>query len=51
MAVFLTNGIPASTPEFEEYNDYTQGEFHDWWIAYHEAVRQERPDLNVKMIP
>ncbi|TMM57188.1 T9SS C-terminal target domain-containing protein [Maribacter algarum] len=51
MAGFLSNGVPATTSEFENYNQYTQGEFHDWWIAYHEAVIQERPDLNVKMIP
>ena len=51
MSAFLNNGVPASPVEFTNYNDYTLGEFHDWWLAYHEIVKQERPDLNVKMIP
>ncbi|MFK7814018.1 MAG: hypothetical protein AB8B59_16090 [Maribacter sp.] len=51
MAGFLSNGVPASSNEFENYNNYTLGEFHDWWIAYHESVIQERPSLDVKMIP
>lgn len=51
MAGFLNNGVPASVTEFENYNDYTLSEFHNWWLAYHETVLQQRPDLNVKMIP
>lgn len=51
MAGFLNNGIPASATEFENYNDYTLGEFHNWWLNYHDTIREQRPDLNVKMIP
>ena len=51
MAGFLSNGVPASANEFENYNDYTLGEFHNWWLSYHETVMLQRPDLNVKMIP
>ena len=51
MAGFLSNGVPASTMEFANYNDYTLGEFHAWWLVYHEAVMQQRPDLDVKMVP
>jgi len=51
MAGFLNNGIPATTAEFENFNEYTLGEFHDWWLTYHETVIEERPGLNVKMIP
>lgn len=51
MAGFLNNGVPASSTEFQNYNEFTLGEFHDWWLAYHESMRMQRPDLNVKMIP
>ncbi len=51
MAGFLSNGVPASNIEFSNYNTYTLGEFHQWWLNYHEEVRTQRPDLNVKMIP
>lgn len=51
MAGFLNNGVPASETEFTNYNDYTLGDFHEWWLAYHETVKQERPNLNVNMIP
>ncbi|MFS4491750.1 hypothetical protein [Maribacter sp. 2308TA10-17] len=51
MAGFLNNGVPASTTEFAAYNDYTLGDFHNWWLNYHDTIRTQRPDLNVKMIP
>jgi len=51
MAGFLNNGVPATTNEFQAYNEFTLGDFHDWWLAYHETIRAQRPELNVKMIP
>lgn len=51
MAGFLSNGVPASSMEFSNYNAYTLGEFHDWWLDYHEEIRIQRPGLNVKMVP
>ncbi|MFK7936086.1 MAG: T9SS type A sorting domain-containing protein, partial [Saprospiraceae bacterium] len=51
MAAFLNNGFPASTAEFANYNNFTLGEFHDWWIEYHDALLQSRANLEVKMIP
>lgn len=51
MAPFLSNGTPASSAEFAAYNDYTEGDFHNWWIDYHDALLASRPAINVRMIP
>lgn len=51
MAGFLQNGFPPTISEFEDYNQYIAGTFHDWWIAYHDALLASRPDMEVKMIP
>jgi len=50
MAGFISS-FPPSEQEFAEFNDYTTGDFHDWWLDYNDMVRTQRPDLNVKMIP
>lgn len=42
---------PISSAQFDTYNAYTQGDFHDWWIDLHDAVLANRPDLNIRMIP
>ncbi len=51
MAGFLNNGFPASASEFQAYNDYTEGDFHDWWIEYQDFLVAERPNEIIKMIP
>lgn len=43
--------FPPSETEFANYNDYTVGGFHDWWIDYHDFVQAARPAENVRMIP
>ena len=51
MAGFLGNGFPPSQSEFAQYDTYTQGEFHDWWIQYQDFLLASRPDINIRMIP
>lgn len=51
MAPFLAGDNLATEAEFTAYNNYLRGEWHDWWLEYHDAVRASRPDFNVKMIP
>lgn len=51
MAGFLANGFPPTSTEFDSYQQETLGDFHDWWITYHDALLTSRPDLNVRMIP
>jgi hypothetical protein len=51
MAGFLANGFPASTSEFQAYNNYTENEFHDWWLEYQDFLVANRPDDDIKMIP
>lgn len=51
MAGFMGNGFPPTQSEFVQYDNYTQGEFHDWWIDYQDALLVSRPDINIRMIP
>ncbi|MBC3759670.1 T9SS type A sorting domain-containing protein [Hyunsoonleella sp. SJ7] len=52
MATFIAGeGFPPSGTEFENYNNYTTGDFHNWWIDYQDYVQAARPSENVRMIP
>jgi hypothetical protein len=51
MAPYLGSGIPASETEWIAYNDYLQGDFHQWNIDYRDAVQAAFPDDCIKMIP
>ena len=51
MAGFLSNGFPPTKSEFSDYNTYTQGDFHVWWIEYQDFLLQSRPNINIRMIP
>ncbi|MDA9773379.1 T9SS type A sorting domain-containing protein [Saprospiraceae bacterium] len=43
--------FPPSDTEFANYNAYTTGEFHDWWIEYHDSLIAQRPLAQVKLVP
>ncbi|MEL6987478.1 MAG: thrombospondin type 3 repeat-containing protein [Bacteroidota bacterium] len=49
MGGYLANGFPPSSSELNTYNNYTVGDFHDWWLDFHDGILNEHP--NVKMIP
>ena len=51
MAPYINGDFPPTASGFADYNNYTRGEFNDWWIQYHDAVLAARPDLEVRMIP
>jgi len=52
MAGFIAGeSFPPSTSEFENYNSYTIGDFHDWWLDYQDFLVAERPNETIKMIP
>jgi hypothetical protein len=52
MAGFIAReSFPPSDTEFENYNNYTLGNFHNWWVDYQDFVQAERPNENVRMIP
>lgn len=51
MAGFLGNDFPPSTTEWQAYNTYLNGEFHDWFVEYSELVRGSVPDYCVRFIP
>ena len=45
------NAYPPTEIELDNYYNYTQNEFHDWWIEYHDSLSLQRPDHNIKMVP
>jgi hypothetical protein len=45
------NPFNPTTQEFDDYNAYTLGDFHDWWINLHDLILASRPTYNIKMIP
>jgi len=52
MAPFTTSSPFNPTPaEFANYNAYLLGNFHDWWIDYHDSILLSHPEKNVRMIP
>ncbi len=47
-------GYPPKAPsksKLEDYYRYTQGDFHNWWLDYHDRVIKARPQADVKLIP
>ncbi|TPN86896.1 T9SS C-terminal target domain-containing protein [Aquimarina algicola] len=48
MAGFM-NSFPPTEEAFAAYNTNILGDFHNWWLDYHDAIRIDQP--NVKMIP
>lgn len=51
MAPYLGSGFPPTETEFAQYNSYTTGDFHTWWLDYQDFLLQSRPAINVRMIP
>jgi len=51
MAPFLSGETLQTEAEFTAYNNYLRGDFHDWWIEYHDALLASRPAYEVKMVP
>lgn len=51
MSPYLNGGFPPSASEWASYNDYLQGDFHDWFLSYHDALIQAFPGQCIKMIP
>ncbi|MGH1346822.1 MAG: T9SS C-terminal target domain-containing protein [Nannocystales bacterium] len=37
--------------ELAAYWAYTAGDFHQWWLDYHDALLAERPELTIHMVP
>jgi len=52
MASF-TSGSPfaPTAGEYANYNAYTLGSFHDWWIELHDSLLISNPTYNIRMIP
>lgn len=51
MAGYLANGFPPTQTEWNNYNTYLNGHFHDWFIEYHDSLMLAHPNHCVRMIP
>lgn len=43
--------FPPSPTELNPYYNYTLNGFHNWWLEYQDSLLEQRPMLNVRMIP
>lgn len=49
---FLSNGnFPPTEDEFDQYLEYSDTEFHNWWIEFHDSLLLSHPERLVRMIP
>ena len=51
MAPYLSNGFPPSTEEWNNYNQYLNGDFKTWFIDYYKIVSQSFPNSCISYIP
>ncbi len=52
MAPYLSADFPPNDQEWDAYNAYTNGDFHQWFLEYHDLVLENMPNnACVKMIP
>lgn len=50
----LANAFPPISPsqqELDDYYNYTANAFHDWWIEYHDSLRSQVSETDIRMIP
>lgn len=54
MGPYTDADFETTQPSIEElgaYWAYTAGDFHQWWLDYHDALVAERPELTIHMVP
>ena len=53
MAPFTDADFGSTMPTEDElaaYWAFTRGDFHQWWLDYHDALQAQRPDLTIHMV-
>ncbi len=43
--------FPPNARQFQQYQRHNAGAYHDWYRAYLAALRTERPDVQIDLIP
>ena len=46
----FADSFPPSAEAFGNWIGYLTGDWHGWWVALHEIIRDARPDLDVRLI-
>lgn len=51
MGPYLNNGFPPTAAEWNSYVEYLNGDFHAWFLTYHDSLHAAFPTSCVSMIP
>jgi len=51
MSPFTGEPFNPTASDFANYNSFTVGAFHDWWLDFHDSLLVSHPTENVRMIP
>ena len=43
--------FPPSARDLRRYHKFTQTQYHDWFVNYHEELLKARPDLKIQLVP
>ena len=46
----FADSFPPSHEAFTAWLEYMTGDWHDWWVSLYEIIREERPDVSVRLI-
>ena len=46
-----SSSFPPTAAEWKAYNEYLNGDFHSWFLEYHDSLVNAYPGKHVKMIP
>ncbi|MCP5088042.1 MAG: calcium-binding protein [Rhodobacteraceae bacterium] len=44
-------GFPPSHQAYRKYLNYNTADYHNWYLGYISALRQARPELDIRLIP
>jgi len=51
MAQYISGDFPPTTSEWDSYNAYLNGGFHEWFLEYNDSLKLAFPDECINMIP
>lgn len=46
----FADSFPPSHEAFTAWLEYMTGDWHEWWVSLYEIIREERPDITLRLI-